>query len=951
MPLDYTVHPRRTSLVIVAVFLLFNLCYHVVYFSNDENRRSVHVPIHASATLARCRALDAKPGPPEDFYARNVSDRFQTGTKPVVIRNATIWTGRVQGLEVLQGDVLFDGGIIKHVGTISEALLGEYDDLVSVDAHGAWVTPGIIDVHSHLGDEPSPALAGAQDGNSLKGLVQPWLRSLDGLNTHDEGYASSVAGGLTTALILPGSANAIGGQAFVIKPRPTVERSPTAMLVEPPFNLNRSHENDGSPPRWRHMKHACGENPSGVYAGTRMDTFWAFRQGYETARQIKQAQDEYCSKAVAGDWASLNDQSFPENLQWEALVDVLRGRVKVQTHCYEAVDLDAFVRLSNEFRFPVAAFHHAHEAYLVPDVLKRAYEHPPAVAMFAAFARYKREAYRHSEFAPRVLADNDIDVVMKSDHSAIVSRYLIHEAAQAHFYGLADNIALASVTTTAAKVLGLDHRIGYLKTGYDADVVIWDSHPLALGATPKQVYIDGIPQLADPFTVEKPAMAQRAPKTPDFDQEAANAVKYEGLPPIAPTRVKTGTIVFANVSSLLLKHPRRELYDAFEARGSSEPGIVVMEVSERHTGIVCAGPGEECAYSLAADNLDVVDLAGGSLQPGLVTAGSYIGLSEIPMERSTGDGPMYNLLAGDPPSIAGGPGYLPKAVDGLMFGTRDALLAYRAGVTIAVSPVYHDGAFARGLSTAFSLGAATKLEMGAVVSDVAALHFAIGHGDVPSVSTEIAALRHVLLHPPQGDGEAWYKKVVDGEIPLIVETHNADIIATLITLKTEVEAKTGHTMKVTILGGAEAHLLADELAGAGIGVVVSPPRPLAYSWDLRRVNPGLPITNQSAIARLIEAGVTVGIGPQGTSGMPGLSAWAVRNLRFDAGWEMLNAPKTISKATAFALVSSNIEKLLGVPLDPYESDLIATSGGDLLSFDGKVVAVISPRRGRVDFFD
>lgn len=85
--------------------------------------------------------------------------------------------------------------------------------------------------------------------------------------------------------------------------------------------------------------------------------------------------------------------------------------------------------------------------------------------MFAAFARYKREGYRHSEFAPRILAANDIDVVMKSDHSAIVSRYLIHEAAQAHYWGLEESVALASVTTTSAKVLGLDHRVGYVRAG------------------------------------------------------------------------------------------------------------------------------------------------------------------------------------------------------------------------------------------------------------------------------------------------------------------------------------------------------------------------------------------------------------------------------------------------------------------------------------------------------
>jgi len=186
---------------------------------------------------------------------------------------------------------------------------------------------------------------------------------------------------------------------------------------------------------------------------------------YETARKIKVKQDEYCAKALDGQWQNLGE--FPEELQWEALVDVLRGRVKVgmiwyslqanismcpfqvHNHCYEAVDLDGLVRvriissrysailinlsniqLTNEFKFSIAAFHHAHETYLVPDLLKKAYGagvffrfiphilmsfigSTPAIALFATNGRYKREAYRGSEFAPRILAEHGLRVVMK----------------------------------------------------------------------------------------------------------------------------------------------------------------------------------------------------------------------------------------------------------------------------------------------------------------------------------------------------------------------------------------------------------------------------------------------------------------------------------------------------------------------------------------------------------
>jgi hypothetical protein len=170
-----------------------------------------HPPHHAILILSRCRSLNIQAGPSEDFHKRSKSDRFVHGTKPVLIKRAKIWTGQKNGTKVIHGDILLDKGLIKSIGHFNLNEVGSYaSHLVVIDANDAWVTPGIVDVHSHLGDSPSPGLEGSDDGNSFKGTIQPWLRSLDGLNTHDESYLLSVAGGVTTSLILPGSANAIG---------------------------------------------------------------------------------------------------------------------------------------------------------------------------------------------------------------------------------------------------------------------------------------------------------------------------------------------------------------------------------------------------------------------------------------------------------------------------------------------------------------------------------------------------------------------------------------------------------------------------------------------------------------------------------------------------------------------------------------------------------------------
>lgn len=886
-------------------------------------KQSVQLPLHAEQIQQKCNMLHAKPGPPSNFHQRTKSDRFAEGTRATLIRNASIWTG---DHEITQGDILLDKGIIKFVGHASPGMFNKFKDLVTLDAGGSWVTPGIVDLHSHLGVDSAPALNGADDTNSLKGPVLPWLRSLDGLNTHDDAYRLSISGGVTTANVLPGSANAIGGQAFVIKLRPTAERSPTSMLLEPPYTLNGTHVDPTLPPRWRQMKHACGENPSRVYGNTRMDTFWAFRQAYDTARQLKEQQDAYCTRALAGEWEGLGE--FPDNLQWEALVDVLRGRVKVHTHCYEAVDLDDFVRLTNEFQFPIAAFHHAHETYLVPGTLKQAYGHTPAAALFATNARYKREAYRGSEFAPRILAKNGIDVVMKSDHPVLNSRFLLYEAQQAYMYGLPANLALAAVTSTPARIMGQDHRIGFVREGYDADLVVWDSHPLALGTTPQQVWIDGIPQISEPAVASKPASFQQVPRTPNFDLEAAAAIKYEGLPPLMPKKAKD-LVVFANISSMFVPDGMGGIMSVANV---GEGSVVAL----RKGVVQCLGAASACANEFTSEDAEWINLEGGSIAPGLISYGSPLGLEEIQGERSTHDGTVFDPLTGSIPGILTG-SELIKAADGLQFAGRDTLLAYRAGVTVGVTAPSSDGLIA-GLSTAFSTGAAHRLEDGAVIQDVAALHVQIGHSNQgPSVSTQIAALRNMLL----GDKSSTrFAKVAKGAIPLVVQVQNADIIASLIELKKEIQTRTGTDIQLTVAGAAEAHLLAKELGEAGVGVILTPSRPFPDDWESKRILPGPPLTNESAITTLLANGVTVGIGI--------LEQWSARNTRFDVAWAALESFDRISKEQAIALASVNLEKLLGIKPSGGLSDMIATRGGTVLDSEAKVIGIISARRGLVD---
>lgn len=215
------------------------------------------------------------------------------------------------------------------------------------------------------------------------------------------------------------------------------------------------------------------------------------------------------------------------------------------------------------------------------------------------------------------------------------------------------------------------------------DLVVWDSHPLALGATPKQVFIDGIPQLSDPHPVypHKPASFQVKPRVPNFDKEAKEAVEYEGLPPLEPEESLSGQVAFINVRTVFGRDEKKsgvvELFRApVEDVANDGAGVVLVQAG----AIKCIGSETAClspAISTTA-NIRVIDTEGGSIAPGLVTFGAPIGLQEIEQEQSTNDGSVYDPLVDGLPDIFGdeegdGVGVLIRAVDGLQFGTRNAL--------------------------------------------------------------------------------------------------------------------------------------------------------------------------------------------------------------------------------------------------------------------------------------
>lgn len=307
-----------------------------------------------------------------------------------------------------------------------------------------------------------------------------------------------------------------------------------------------------------------------------------FRQAFADAKKLVEAQEDWCSAAENLSFAEdvHFESHFPEDIKLESLTALLRGRVKLNIHCYETHDIEAMLRHANEFNFNISAFHHALEAYKIPEILKRA-QNNITIATFADHWGYKKEAFGASPQAPKYLYEAGIPVALKSDHPVLNSQHMAFEAAKATHYGLPPQEAFKSITSVPANALGLGHRVGSLKVGYDADVVIWDRSPLALGAAPLQVFVDGVP------------LFDEKPITPIKKDVYENAYQSDEIPKLPKEGLKN--YILTNIGSNYL----------------SESKTVIVQNGQ----IVCSSQQEDCASMLIKSNFETIDVQGGYILP------------------------------------------------------------------------------------------------------------------------------------------------------------------------------------------------------------------------------------------------------------------------------------------------------------------------------------------------
>ena len=430
------------------------------FVKGDIVRNSIVAIATATAFFAACDASDDQGRQP---YA---STYQPLASAPTLLTGATILTGAGQRLD--DADILLSDGRITAIGQDLDG-----GDAVVVDASGRWITPGLIDTHSHLGVYPSPGTESHSDGNEATAPVTAEVWAEHSVWPHDPGFVTALAGGVTSMQILPGSANLIGGRSVTLK--------------NVPGRDVQSMKFPGAP---YGMKMACGENPKRVYGGrgvapsTRMGNVAGYRTAWIKA-------DDYRKKLAAAEKGQ--GEAPLRDLQLETLAGVLDGEILVHNHCYRGDEMSIMLDIAKEFGYKVTSFHHAVEAYKIADLLA---ENDTCASMWADWWGFKMEAYDGIRENVALVDRAGACAIVHSDSEIGIQRLnqetakVIGASARVGIE-VAHERAIQWVTKNPAKALGVLDQTGTLEVGKMADVVLWSGDPFSVYAKADRVYIDG----------------------------------------------------------------------------------------------------------------------------------------------------------------------------------------------------------------------------------------------------------------------------------------------------------------------------------------------------------------------------------------------------------------------------------------------------------------------------
>jgi imidazolonepropionase-like amidohydrolase len=427
----------------------------------------------AAALLSGCAAMEPKPAPApavrinEDPYP---STYVRYPGVLTVIRHATVFTG--DGQQINNGTVVFANGVLQAIGGPD---LASPAGATEIDGTGKFVTPGIIDIHSHLGVYPSPGVEANSDGNELTDPIHADVWAEHSVWPQDPGFSRAlVNGGVTAMQILPGSGDLMGGRSVVLK------NVPGRTVQEMKF--------PGAP---YGLKMACGENPKRVFGShdhmpqTRMGNMALDRETWIKAVAYKHKWDDYYAHG-----GKMPDR----DLTMDTLKGVLEGKILIQNHCYRADEMANMIDMSKEFGYHITAFHHAVEAYKIADLLR---DNDICAVMWADWYGFKMEAYDaipqnialvHNAGACAMVHSDDPNGIQRLNQAAAKA---MAEGQRAGIPNLSEAVAWEWLSRNPAKALGILNVTGTLTPGKEADVVLWNGDPFSDYSRPERVWIDG----------------------------------------------------------------------------------------------------------------------------------------------------------------------------------------------------------------------------------------------------------------------------------------------------------------------------------------------------------------------------------------------------------------------------------------------------------------------------
>jgi imidazolonepropionase-like amidohydrolase len=791
---------------------------------------------------------------------------------------ATVFKGGrilpVTGAPIDDGVLVIRGKKIVAVGKAGETAVP--DGATVIDVTGKTIIPGLVDTHSHLGVYPRPHVQANSDGNEGSGAVQSVVRALDSVHPDDPGIRMALGGGVTTANIMPGSANVIGGQTVYVKLR---GRTVEEMQVIPGDVLGG-------------LKMANGENPKRFNfdgrkspPGTRMKVAALQREQFVKARDYQRQWAAYRKKKAEGKEATPPDT----DLSLEPLVEVLERKRTVHFHSHRADDLMTAVRLSREFDFELV-LQHVTEGYRVADELARL--KIPASLTLIDSPGGKPEVAGLLEENAAILEKVGVLVAINTDDSVTESRFFLRSGALAMRGGMSEEGALRALTINPAKMMHLDGRLGSLAPGKDADFAVLSGPPFSVYSKVLQTYIDG-QKVFD--------------RTRELDwsyQTGGFALADRGRLPKPPAEVKppapVGTVAQEARSKPFLDAPKRYVVHAARvhtvSHGTIEDGIILVEDGK----IKAVGPRDKVQVP---DGLP--ELTAAVVTPGLIDTHSAVGLSGA-----------LNITADQDQDERSDPNQADlRALDG--FNPREGLLEFlrSQGVTVihaVPGPVNviagQTGIFRTAGHTAESM--ALRATAGILIN-LGELPKATYPGKAPTTRMATAALvRSAFAQardyqrkkagakddkaPPANPKNDALVLALEKKVPVIFSAHRADDIETALRLGKEFD------LRVILDMATEGYLMADRLAAAGVPVVAHPPMQRAGSIETYNSQ----LCNAAVLA---DHKIPLAIGTGFESYVP-----KTRVLRYEAALALVNG---LGYERTLAAVTLDAAKILGIEKD------------------------------------